>query len=79
MDLDDEVYIYVLDSKAPMKDYSLYEVYKIHDEGAPVMNHLESWSFDTYSLSFADLDKNSRRHYLRVSIPLSLLDVTSWY
>ena len=26
MDLDDEVYIYVLDSKAPMKEYSLYEV-----------------------------------------------------
>ena len=79
MDLDDEVYIYLLNTKAPLKNYNLYEVYKIHDEGAPVMNHLGSWSFDTYSLSFEDLDKSSRRHDLRVSITLSLLDVTSWY
>ena len=72
MDLDDEVYIYMLDTKAPMTNYSLHEVYKIHDEGPPIINHLGSWSFDTYSLSFEDWDKNSRRHDLRVSIQLSL-------
>ena len=68
LDLDDEVYIYLLDTKAPMKNYNLYEVYKILAEGAPVINHLGSWSFGTYSLDFKDMDKHSRRHDLRVSI-----------
>ena len=72
MDFDDEVYIYVLDRKAPMKNYSLYEVYKIQTEGDPVINHLGSWSHDTSSLSFEDFEKNSRRHDLRVSIRLSI-------
>ena len=67
MDLDDEVYIYQLDKKHPMKNYSLFEVYKIHDEGAPIINHLGTWSNDIYSLDFEDMNKNSRRHDLRVS------------
>ena len=71
IDLDDEVYIYLLDTRAPMKNYCLYEVYKIHDEGEPVINHLGSWSLDTNSLDVANMDKNLRRHDLRVSILLS--------
>ena len=71
MDLDDEVYIYLLDTKAPRKNYSLYEVYKIHDQGAPVINQLGSWSPHTYSMNIYDMDRNSRRHDLRVSICLS--------
>ena len=68
MDLDDEVYTYLLDTKAPMKNYSLYEVYKIHDEGAPIINQLGGWSHDSYLLDFDDMNKNLRRHDLRVSI-----------
>ena len=68
LDLDDEVYIYLLDTKAPMKNYSLYEVYKIHVEGAPIINQIGSWSPHTYSININDLDRNSRRHDLRVSI-----------
>lgn len=68
MDLDDEVYIYLLDNKAPMKNHNLYEVYKIYNEGPPVINHLGVWSPDTYSLNFEEFDKNSRRRDLKVSI-----------
>ena len=68
MDLDDEVYIYLLDNKAPMKNHNLYEVYKIYNEGPPVINHLGVWSPDTYLLNFEDIDKNSRRRDLKVSI-----------
>ena len=71
MDLDDEVYIYVLDSKAPMREYRLYEVYKIDGKDAPITNHLGSWSHDTYSLNVENMNKNSRRHDLRVSILIS--------
>ena len=77
MDLDDEVYIYVLDTKAPMKNYILYEVYKIHDVGAPVVNHLGNWSHYTYSLNLEDMNKNSRRNDLRVSIQLQFPDEAS--
>ena len=68
MDLDDEVYIYLLDTNAPMKNYSLYEVYKIHGEGTPVINQLGSWSPHRYSINIDDSDRNSRRHDLRVGI-----------
>ena len=67
LDLDDEVYMYLLDTKPPMKNYSLYEVYKVYNEGPPVVNHLGTWSPDTYSLNFEDIDKNSRRSDLGVS------------
>ena len=68
MDLDDDVYIYQLDAEAPMENYNIYEVYKIHEEGHPLINYLGTWSPDTYSLKLEDIDKNIRRHDLRVSI-----------
>ena len=67
MDLDDEVYIYLLDTNAPMKKYSLYEVYKIHGEGAPIINQLGSWSPLTYSINITDMNRNFRRQDLMVS------------
>ena len=67
MDLDDEIYIYIMGTKASNIDYSIYEVYKIYDEGAPITNHLGSWSLDNSYLEIDNLDKNSRRHDLRVS------------
>ena len=67
MDLDDEIYIYLMDTKAYKKNYSIYEVYKIYDEGAPIINHLGSWSLQSNHLEIDNADKNSRRHDLRVS------------
>ena len=68
MDLDDEVYVYILGTESPKKDYLLYEVYKIQYKGAPVINHLGSWSTDTDSMTIEDMERSSRRHDLRVSI-----------
>ena len=68
LDLDDEVYIYMLDTKAPVKNYNLYEVYKIHDEGAPVINHLGYWAHDSYLLDLDKMNKNLRRDDLSVSM-----------
>ena len=68
MDLDDEVYIYLLETDSPKNGYFLYEVYKIHEEGAPVVNTLGSWSPDTNSIIIDDMERNFRRHDLKVSI-----------
>ena len=73
MDLDDEIYIYLMDTKAAKKDYSIYEVYKIYDEGGPILNYLGSWSLDSNYLEIDNMDKNSRRHDLRVSNPFGVI------
>ena len=62
-----------MDTKASKKNYSLYEVYKIYDEGAPITNHLGGWSLDSGYLEIDNMDKNSRRHDLRVSNPFGLI------
>ena len=73
MDFDDEIYTYVLETKSSKKNYSLYEVYKIHDEGAPIINQLGSWSPNDNSLEIDDMNKHSRRHDMRVSIPFVVI------
>ena len=67
LDLDDEVYIYLVDTKAPMEEYRLYEVYKVHEKGPAIINELGYWSPDTDSLELSDLDQNERRSDMRVS------------
>ena len=57
----------MMDTKTSEKNYSLYEVYKIYDEGSPITNHVGSWSLDSNYLEIDNIDKNSRRHDLRVS------------
>ena len=67
MDLDDEVYIYIIHPKElPSRNYALLEVYKIHDEGTPIVNPLGSWS-EVFGLDLVDMNKNSRRCDLNVS------------
>ena len=65
LDLDDDLYIYEL---AAEEQYYLYEVYKIHICGVPIVNQLGSWSKRMSGLNFVkDENKNIRRHDLRVS------------
>ena len=73
MDLDDEIYIYLMCSKVSKKNYSLYEVYKIYGDGGPITNYLGSWSLDSNYLEIDNMDKNSRRHDLRVSNPFGVM------
>ena len=68
MDLDDEVYIYQTGQTGFTEDYQLYEVYKIHDQGAPITEEIGHWSKASNSLKFTTEDKNSRRSDLKVSV-----------
>ena len=66
MDLDDEIYIYQLDTVENSMNYKLYEVYKIFDEGPPQMNSVGEWYAKTQILDFTNQDKNIRRRNLKV-------------
>ena len=71
LDLDDEVFIYEVNTKDYVSSYQLHEVYKITNQGDPMIRHLGSWSREGKSGTFFDFmkdDKNSRRKDLRVSI-----------
>ena len=72
LDLDDEVYIYIMNTKTQMKSYRLYEVYKIRHDSHPVTNYIGNWSLCDGSLNFVEMNKNSRRRDLRVSIPFHI-------
>ena len=67
LDLDDEVYIYQMDTIGKSGQYKLYEVYKIYDEGPPQFNKVGKWSVESKALEFTDDDKNIRRQDLKVS------------
>ena len=66
MDLDDEIYIYQMDSMKKSKNYELFEVYKIFDGGSPQINKVGDWYSDTKILDFTNRDKNIRRRNLKV-------------
>ena len=69
--MDDDAYIYEVNTKVSLSYYRLHEVYKIYDEGDPIIRHIGSWSRvgrSDSSLDFIKEDKNSRRRDLRVSI-----------
>lgn len=66
MDLDDEIYIYEMDTMKKRRSYELYEVYKIFDDGTPQMNKVGDWYTDTKILNFTNKDKNIRRRDLKV-------------
>ena len=69
LDLDDDFYVYQVDTEKPMTSYELYEGYKIHDGGDTIIRRIGSWSGGDPSLDFMkEEDKNSRRRDLRVSI-----------
>ena len=66
MDMDDEIYIYQMDTIKNSMNYVLYEVYKIFDEGSPQMNRIGEWYAKTKILDFTNQDKNIRRRNLKV-------------
>ena len=66
LDLDDDMYIYQMDTTGKSRKYQLYEVYKIYDEGPPQLNKVGTWSIETGTLDFTDDDKNIRRRDLKV-------------
>ena len=65
LDLDDDVYIYQVNVQRSIEIYQLYEVYKIHRRGEPVLNKIgNSTTIDC--CNFVNHGKNVRRHDLRV-------------
>ena len=69
LDLDDEVYVYKVNTADPMSHYELYEVYKISDQSAPIVREIGSWSLrnGNGANKIVMEDKNYRRNDLRVS------------
>ena len=66
--MDDEVYVYKIDSADPMSHYELNEVYKISDHTAPIVRQIGSWPLGNGN-GANDIvmgDKNYRRNDLRV-------------
>ena len=57
LDLDDDVFIYEVNTKCSQSCYRLHEVYKIN-EGDPIISHIGSWSRGDRS-DFMKEDKNS--------------------
>ena len=71
LDLDDDVFIYEVNTKDALSYYQLHEAYRIHNESDPIIRHIGSWSrgkSGIASFNFTKEDKNSRRRDLRVSI-----------
>ena len=68
LDLDDDMYIYQMDTTGKTGQYQIYEVYKIYDEGPPQLNKVGTWTVDTKALDFSNVDKNIRRRDLKVKI-----------
>ena len=75
--MDDEVYIYQVDTKGSMVYYQLYEAYKIIDQGSPIIRQIGIWSMGAYSLNLMEEDKNSRRANLRVIVYFTFLQYHS--
>ena len=74
MDLNDEVYIYVVDKEESITSYQLNEIYKIKEEDAPIIRRIGSWSSGGNSSPlFLKEDKNKRRSDLAVSVHNFLL------
>ena len=72
LDLDDDFFIYEVNTKNDSLFYcQLHEVYKISDEGDPIIRPVGNWSGGEGSDSSLNLmkeDKNFRRKDLSVSI-----------
>ena len=69
--MDDDIFIYEVNRKDSLSYYQLYEVYKIKDDGVPIIRPIGNWScvgLGDSSLNLMKEDKNSRRKDLRVSV-----------
>ena len=66
LDLDDDFYIYQVDVPRSVEIYQLYEVYKIHKRGQPVLNKIGNSSSIDCCCNFVNDGKTVRRHDLRV-------------
>ena len=68
MDLDDEIYVYQMNTLSMSQNFALFEVYKISEDGPPQMNKVGEWHSGTNILDFTEEDKNIRRRDLQVRL-----------
>ena len=76
LDLDDDAYVYEVNTKDSLPYYRLHEVYKVNDEGDPIIRQIGRWSrggSSDSSLYFMKEEKNSRRRDLRVSTFINVI------
>ena len=79
MDINDDVFVYLIDSAATtttetlsnlkeQKYMMIYEVYKNKEGGMPIFHEYGAWFEETGILEHTDLDKYIRRQNLQVRI-----------
>ena len=69
LDINDDVFVYIIDSDRSQEEMVIYEVYKNHEEGLPISNDYAVWFERMGMLRHSDLDKYLRRQSLHVRVP----------
>ena len=68
LDINDDVFAYIIDSGGKQEKMLIYEVYKNHEGGVPILNDYAVWFEGEGMLKHSDLDKYMRRRNLQVRI-----------
>ena len=69
LDINDDVFVYIIDSDSNQEKMLIYEVYKNHEGGVPILNYYAVWFEGVGMLKHSDLDKYMRRRSLQVRVP----------
>ena len=69
LDINDDVFAYIIDRDGKQDKMVTYEVYKTHEGGVPILNHYAVWIEEEGMLMHSDLDKYMRRRSLQVRVP----------
>ena len=75
LDINDDVFVYVIDNEGKLDKMVIYEVYKNHEGGVPILNDYAVWFEGMGMLRHSDLDKYMRRQSLQVRVPCSVADI----
>ena len=75
LDINDDVFVYIINSDRIQEKMVIYEVYKNHEGGVPILNDYAVWFEGVGMLRHSDLDKYMRRQSLQVRVPCSVVDI----
>ena len=66
LDINDDVFVYIIDKGTMQEKMIIYEVYKNHEGGMPIFNDFAVWYEGGGILELSDTDKYMRRRNLEV-------------
>ena len=68
LDINDDVFVYIINSDRIQEKMVIYEVYKNQEGGSPIFNEYGAWFEEAEIFEHSDLDKYMRRRNLQVRI-----------